>query len=877
MRRFGCTNVAAIAIAGAATKVYVATLIVANPDFPPHRFPLLTTAAIAVALGSLLACLAPRRRLLFAIAVNVATTALIVADLLHFRFYGDVLSVGRLLGIGSWALTAPSVASLLRWHDLLWFCDLIGLAIVATRVRSRAPLSAEPRRRRSALLLASVSLVLAMPGGWVVARDPDEVFFYAWERSEMVGAVGLAGYHAVDAAMLLAFPLRGRVKTAGDVNAVEAFMRRRESQRFMSPLAGVAAGKNVVLLSAESLQAFALDLVIAGEPIAPHFRAFAKESLNFTEFFDQTHLGTTADAEVMVLTSVLPPETGIVSTRYSTNLFRSAAHVLAERGYNTLSAVAEPPAYWNMREMHPALGFQQSLFAASFKGKWVGAGLDDVSFFSEMAVRLRQVPEPYFAYLISSSNHHPFKLPPSLQSAIPDGLAGTMAGDYVQSVRYFDRAFGGFVDNLRATGALDRSIVIVYGDHQAALEEPDLLRLWRLQHGAEASTQLGLWKFRRRVPLLVRLPGGMASGERLVPGGHLDIAPTLLSLVGDQRYTAPWLGRDLTAPSRRLVVLPNGSFTNGQTYRLQSATGARGCFDASGVKIGCRSINDLFENATTLARISDQIVKGDLVEALTSRFRARSEASPVLPPRVLVIAHRGMSLTYPENTIPAIAAAVDGGADAVEVDIHLSRDGTPFVFHDDTLERTTNGRGLASALSMAELKRLDAGAWMDKNFAGVRIPTLEEVLRVTRGRAGLLLDLKMEGMARAVAAVYARVGVDPSEALIGGWTATQRADFSRHMPGARVLRTEPPPSMWRTAFFDQARQERLWGFELGDEWPADFVGDAVLHGMPVIGYTVNDEPTMRRLLEIGVSGIETDDPLLLKRVLTGTPLPSGLK
>ena len=105
-----------------------------------------------------------------------------------------------------------------------------------------------------------------------------------------------------------------------------------------------------------------------------------------------------------------------------------------------------------------------------------------------------------------------------------------------------------------------------------------------------------------------------------------------------------------------------------------------------------------------------------------------------------------------------------------------------------------------------------------------------------------------------------------NEAIIGAWTPKQRAEFLRDMPGARILKTEPAPIAWDAGLFREVRAEGLWGFEIGDYWPPPFVGEAALHDIPAIAYTVNDEPTLRRLIEVGVSGIETDDPSLMLQV-----------
>jgi glycerophosphoryl diester phosphodiesterase len=100
----------------------------------------------------------------------------------------------------------------------------------------------------------------------------------------------------------------------------------------------------------------------------------------------------------------------------------------------------------------------------------------------------------------------------------------------------------------------------------------------------------------------------------------------------------------------------------------------------------------------------------------------------------VVIAHRGDSLAAPENTMPAFISSISRGADYLELDIRLSKDGIPVVIHDSTVDRTTDGTGLVSEMTLAELRALDAGSWLSESFANTRIPTLEEVLAVARGK-----------------------------------------------------------------------------------------------------------------------------------------------
>lgn len=109
---------------------------------------------------------------------------------------------------------------------------------------------------------------------------------------------------------------------------------------------------------------------------------------------------------------------------------------------------------------------------------------------------------------------------------------------------------------------------------------------------------------------------------------------------------------------------------------------------------------------------------------------------------IWAVAHRGASDRYPENTLLAFERALEAGADAIECDVHLTADGEVVVIHDATVDRTTNGHGEVAALTLDELRQLDAGSWKDARFSGQRIPTLREVAELVRGRVPLFVEVK---------------------------------------------------------------------------------------------------------------------------------------
>lgn len=157
-----------------------------------------------------------------------------------------------------------------------------------------------------------------------------------------------------------------------------------------------------------------------------------------------------------------------------------------------------------------------------------------------------------------------------------------------------------------------------------------------------------------------------------------------------------------------------------------------------------------------------------------------------------IIAHRGASAERPECTLSSIQRAIEVAATAVEVDVRTSRDGKLFILHDATLDRTTDGSGLAGEQTLAQLQKLDAGSFFDSKYRGERIPSLREAAEACRGKIDLLLDLKEQGdeYDRRVVAVVREYG-DPTKTIVGVRSVDQAKRFRQLLPKAKQLALIP--------------------------------------------------------------------------------------
>lgn len=237
--------------------------------------------------------------------------------------------------------------------------------------------------------------------------------------------------------------------------------------------------------------------------------------------------------------------------------------------------------------------------------------------------------------------------------------------------------------------------------------------------------------------------------------------------------------------------------------------------------------------------------------------------------RTLGVAHRGASRYAPENTVAAVRLALEHGVPAVECDVQRSKDGHLVVIHDQTVDRTTDGRGPVVSHTLAELRGLDAGRWFAPEFAGERIPVLDEVLDSVRGHALLKLEIKngpifYEGIERQVIEAVGRHGMEDDVLLISfdhESLRTVRAFSAAIATGILyAARLVDGPAAARAAGADALCLD--WGFAT-----EDVVAGGHGAGFGVFVWTVDDEDVARRCVALGVDGITSNDTRLLRRLL----------
>jgi len=244
------------------------------------------------------------------------------------------------------------------------------------------------------------------------------------------------------------------------------------------------------------------------------------------------------------------------------------------------------------------------------------------------------------------------------------------------------------------------------------------------------------------------------------------------------------------------------------------------------------------------------------------------KADKFKPP--LIIAHRGFRAKYPENTLIAFQAALDAGVTMIELDVTQTRDGKLVVMHDITLDRTTNGRGPVNGYFLKELKKLDAGSWFNPVFASQHVPELEEVLELVQGRALINIEIKpnpdniphpSDAIERQVVELVNRKNAHDA-VLISSFDRAilEKIKLLANPPPLALISRDPADSSTltfcrRLKIFSWHPNHAILSYE-----QVNLMHSA---GIRVFPYNADTPEEVKRMFDLNVDGIISNDPLFV--------------
>jgi lipoteichoic acid synthase len=616
-------------------------------DFTPVRHGVVMVSLGATILISFWTLFFRRRgRLMALVVLDAIISFIIFADLIYFRYFSDLISSTVLLQIKQVSSLETSISALFSMRDLLMGVDLvlwIPLCIYLSRKwkdRSKSKRSFI-EKLLSWSLLRRVVLAAAIFGfGYFCAFYPVKMFIekgggYLFTKTisnmRVYEVTGLLGFHGYDTFKYLDANVFHKkeippkrldainqwfTKHREDTAPVEPVVATTGNNPNQASLYGMEKGKNVIIVQMEAFNSFVIDKKINGQVITPNLNELKKHSMYFNNFYHQTANGRTSDAEFLMNTSLYPLYTGSAYIKYSGNKYTALPETLAQHGYTTAAYHAYKPSFWNRYLMYQDIGYQKFHSVKDFKdGPKIGWSITDESFLTQSADKISNMKKPYLAFLITISSHYPFDIPEKYKTLDLSGYKDKNFKNYIQAVHYVDGAMGTFIDDLKAKGIWDNSVVMMYGDHDSGLWEPGNEMA---KFATDPSKPLSYYQEKDQIPFFIHLPNDEKAGEYDQVGGQIDIMPSVLYLLGIPEDGLYIMGTPLFEADNRLVVFRHGSFTTNDVYykaSLDVQFDHGTCYDTkTGQETSLSRCKPASLKAQKQLSISDDIIYGNLIK-----------------------------------------------------------------------------------------------------------------------------------------------------------------------------------------------------------------------------------------------------------------------
>ena len=551
------------------------------------------------------------------IATDFVLSLWLFANILYYREFSNFLSLSIIKTSGSTADNlGKSIVGITRATDFLTFIDIA--LVIILMVSKIVKYDLRPLKLKFNLLLESIAVLLIGINLMMAQKDRPGLLTRTFDNSYIVKYLGMNEYAVYDAFKTAQTSEQMAKANVSDLQAVKKYLKLNYVKP-NSAYTGVAKGKNVMVIHLESFQQFLIGYKWKGKEVTPNLNKLyhAKNTLSFSNFYNQVGQGKTSDAEMMLENSLFGLQSGSAMSSYGTsNTFESAPAILSQQGgYTTAVMHGGAGSFWNRNNAYKQFGYEYFMPLSYYQNKpkyYIGYGLKDKIFFSQSIKYIERLPQPFYLKLITVTNHYPYDLDKKNQSIAKTETGDETVDGYVQTAHYLDQAIGQLMRWLQKTGLAKNTLLVFYGDHYGISGNHHKASAELLNQ--DEFTNFDNLKF-QRVPLMFHMRG-LKGGIKKTYGGEIDVLPTLLNLLGIKNQKTIQFGHDLLSKKApQIVAQRNGDFITplyakvGSTY-YDTKTGEEIIKPDKKLKTELVAISN---KVTTQLSLSDRVIAGNLL------------------------------------------------------------------------------------------------------------------------------------------------------------------------------------------------------------------------------------------------------------------------
>lgn len=553
----------------------------------------------------------------YILTVSLVTSLIMFSNAVFYRFFTDFITLPLLFQTSNFADLSSSITENMRLLDVFFFTDTL-IVLLAIRFIPQATVQVASKSVGRKVYFAATATLLMFNLAMAEAQRP-QLLTRSFDRELLVKNIGTYNYHLYDLFVQSKSHAQRTFADGTELTEIENYVKANHAQPDPE-MFGVAEGRNVIIVSLESLQNFVINNDMDGHIVTPFLNELTndKDTFYFDNVYQQTGLGKTSDSEFIVENSLYGRNGSAVFFTHSGNTYDSLSSRLGKNGYFTSVMHPNSKSFWNRDIMYKALDVQKFYDVESYtigEGEAVNWGMKDIPFFHQSVEMMKDMPQPFGTRMITLTNHHPFDLDEE-DKLIPEYTSNSNTlNKYFQTVRYMDEAVKEFFADLKESGLYDNSIIVMYGDHYGISENHNKAMGMYLDKEITPFVNAELQK----VPMFIHIPG-YGEGKKVSKlAGQLDIRPTILHLLGIETKSDMQFGSDVFSPDHEPFVI----FRDGRLVTDQNIFAQEVCYDVqTGEPTDKEQCEPYIERATTELNYSDTLINGDLL-----RFKERPEGS----------------------------------------------------------------------------------------------------------------------------------------------------------------------------------------------------------------------------------------------------------
>ena len=618
--------------------------------FPIYFKSFLGDLMILLIIGSFVYFFKPKYRFRYLLSWLVFFSVLAIGNTIYYRFYASYLSINLIQTASMIGEVNDAVFEKVNVFQFFYLFGVLAFIFVHKKLNKNDYYeNVEKHEDHKKLFIYTLVTSLAIFVLLALTITPSDTsrLQKQWNREYIVQKYGIYTYHVND----IIQSIQPHFSTLFGYD--EAALRFRNyyackwsNSSKPNKWTNKFKGKNVIFIHAESIQGFLVDLKINGEYVTPNLNNLAHEGLYFDKFYPQISVGTSSDSEFTLNTGLMPSSSGTVFVNYYNRKYYAAPEYFSNMGYYTFSAHANNADYWNRKIMHAVLGYKDFYAKDTYEVPsstddmdWVGLGLSDKSFFKQLTPIIKDIKDnksPFYGTVITLSNHSPFNDLKKYDEfnltmdysytdesgnkvdAVAPYLEGTAMGNYLKSAHYADAALGEFIEELRESGILENTVIILYGDHEARISKREFIRMYNYDPLTDSvkdendPTFISMDNYNydllKNTPLIMWSDEEKFSKKVSYTMGMYDLLPTIANMFGfKEKYS---LGNDIFSSNEKIVVFPNGNILTDKVYYSNLNDEY---ISLQNSPIDSEYINRIKEYANEILEVSNGIVVHDLI------------------------------------------------------------------------------------------------------------------------------------------------------------------------------------------------------------------------------------------------------------------------